>query len=202
MTVADVPNRRERKKLQTRDALEAAALRLFGEQGYDATTVEEIAEAADVAVRTFFRYFQSKQDVLFGDVAHDVAGRLRGALSAQSPDTPVITAVATALDAMELDNVEEERRQVLDRLQLVEKVPELGGAYHMLFQELHDVIADFVAGRAGAQPRELYPQLVASAAVGAVKTALCVFETQPDAAPIGEVRRRAYAALTAGLGEP
>ena len=191
-------NRRERKKLETRAALEAAALRLFAEQGYDATTVEEIADAADVAVRTFFRYFSSKQDVLFGDVARDITGRLSAALAARPAHEPAVVAVGAALDAMELDN-DEQRRQVLDRMRLMDKAPELGGTYHLLFQELHDVIAGFVADRAGAAPRDLYPQLVAAAATSAVKATLTVFEAHPDGEPISVVRLKAYAALTKGL---
>jgi hypothetical protein len=82
---------------------------------------------------------------------------------------------------------------------LVERVPELRGAYHVLFQELHDVIAEFVAARIGGPPQQLRPQLIASAAVGAIKTALTVLQTAPDGDPVGELRTRAYATLTAGL---
>src|SRR3954452_14672871 len=116
--------RRERKKQETRAALEAAALRLFAERGYEQTTVEDIADAADVAVRTFFRYFSSKQHVLFGDVAHSIVGRLETALRARPATEPPIEAVAAAMEDLELES-EEQYRQVMARMQLVRTMPEL-----------------------------------------------------------------------------
>ncbi len=59
---------RERKKARTKAALQQHALRLFGERGYQATTVEQIAEAAEVSPTTFFRYFPTKEDVVLYDV--------------------------------------------------------------------------------------------------------------------------------------
>ena len=61
------PDWRQRKKNATRDRIRASALRLFGEQGYDATTVEQIAAAAGVSHMTFFRYFPAKEDVALSD---------------------------------------------------------------------------------------------------------------------------------------
>lgn len=59
--------RRERKKQETRQALEAAALKLFRTKGYDQTKIEDITEMVDVSARTFFRYFDSKEAVVFGE---------------------------------------------------------------------------------------------------------------------------------------
>src|SRR5206468_10343193 len=61
------PGLRERKKQQTRESIAAAAHRLFVEHGYHATTLPDIAEAADVSTRTIFAYFPSKEDILFSD---------------------------------------------------------------------------------------------------------------------------------------
>src|SRR5688572_22511126 len=86
---------RERKKAATRRRLMEAALRLFGEQGFENTAIEDIAAAADAAPRTFFRYFPTKVDVLFAD--HDeLVALLRDTLAARRPEEPIVRAVRRA----------------------------------------------------------------------------------------------------------
>ena len=88
------PDWRQRKKTATRDRIRACALRLFGEQGYDATTVEQIAAAAGVSHMTFFRYFPAKEDVALSD-SYDP---LVASLIAQTPATlPTARRIRAAL---------------------------------------------------------------------------------------------------------
>src|SRR5215211_993117 len=86
---------RERKKARTRQALIDAALRLFAERGFEATTVADIADAADVSPRTFFTYFPAKEDVLFVG-AKDRIERLRDALAKRAPDESFLDALRRA----------------------------------------------------------------------------------------------------------
>jgi AcrR family transcriptional regulator len=88
------PDWRQRKKAATRDRIRAAALRLFLEQGYDATTVEQIAAAAGVSHMTFFRYFPAKEDVVLSDSYDPLIARLIG----QTPaGWPLVRRIRTAL---------------------------------------------------------------------------------------------------------
>lgn len=195
---ADLPgNRRERKKQETRAALEQAALRLFAEKGYEQTTVEEIAAAADVAVRTFFRYFSSKQHILFGDVAHQRINLLRTALAASPEDEPPLIAVQRVLEALDLDEAGE--KQLLPRLRLMERQPSLVTRYLHLNHDLRKLLEEFVAARCGAAPTDSYPLLVAAAAVSSWDVALRVWAAGDGRPCLAELRREAFRALTAGL---
>lgn len=197
----DLPaNRRERKKLETRAALEQAALRLFAEKGYENTTVEEISAAADVAVRTFFRYFSSKQHVLFGDVAHQRISHLRAALAASPPDETPLHAVGAVLDALDLD--QDEQEQIVVRLRLLEQQPSLIGMYLMLNYELRETVSEFVANRTGLPTDHFYPLLLAGAAVTSWDVALHTWLADTSGTAIlADLRRTAFGALTAGLPE-
>src|SRR5919198_3147412 len=84
-----LPGRRERKKLATRQALQAAALRLVAERGLDQVTVEDISEAADVAARTFFNHFSSKEEALLGDVPEKEATVHRMVVERPAMESPL-----------------------------------------------------------------------------------------------------------------
>jgi AcrR family transcriptional regulator len=94
--LAEPAGRRDRKKSETREALRAAAHRLFAEKGFSSTTIDDITDAADVSRRTFFRYYDSKDDLLRTDAA-DLLPVMLAALRSRPADEPPLMAILAAL---------------------------------------------------------------------------------------------------------
>src|SRR5271157_955664 len=116
---------RERKKIRTRQTIRREAFRLIDENGYANTTVEQIAEAAEVSPSTFFRYFPSKDTVLMADDLDNVTVE---ALGRQPADMPSLQAFRRALEITMATLSEEDWRFERDRLRLVLSIPELKAA--------------------------------------------------------------------------
>ncbi len=113
---------RERKKARTRAAIQRHALRLFREQGYDETTVSQIAEAAEVSESTFFRYFSTKEDVVLWD---DFDPRIVQAFMAQPRGTSPIQALRTALRQVMGQLPAGAQAELRERMDLILSVPEM-----------------------------------------------------------------------------
>ncbi len=137
--------RRERKKLETREALFRAAVQLFSARGVDETTVEDIADAVDVSARTFHRYFPSKEDVLFFDSA-DRRRRFAEALAARPDDEALLDSLRIAahdlVDAFLGDPDDDRRRLLLIRSSVTLRAKNL---HHT------DLLSQIVADHAGAR---------------------------------------------------
>jgi AcrR family transcriptional regulator len=99
---------RSRKKTKTREVIEDAALTLFAEQGYDSTTLEQIAERADISTATFFHYFRGKADVVLSGYASQIAPLCQAILERPSTESE-LTAVRNALLQTWIANVDLER---------------------------------------------------------------------------------------------
>jgi AcrR family transcriptional regulator len=164
------PGLRERRKALTAAELEAAAYRLFGERGFDAVTVDDIAAEADVSRRTFFRYFASKEDVLLAD--HFVQlRRLREAMAARPEDEPIVTALRNALLSMSTD-FEDRKEMVILRGRLMRDTPSLQ-ARSLVHQKLwEEAMQEMVAERLGVDPvTDLRPGVVSAATLAAMRVA-------------------------------
>src|SRR6266568_2071105 len=129
---------RERKKAKTRAAIREHALRLFREQGYSATTVEQIAAAAEVSPSTFFRYFPTKEDVVLQD---GMDTRMIEALRRQPADLSPIAAIRAASRQTWDSFTEAEWGLVYEGNTLIATVPEIRSRAMNEFARTIDVIA-------------------------------------------------------------
>jgi TetR/AcrR family transcriptional regulator, regulator of mycofactocin system len=160
---------RGRRPSTSREDVARAALDLFNRQGYDETTVDEIAGAVGVSRRTFFRYYESKRDVVWGEFDAELV-RLRAQLGAAPGDEPMMDVLRRAVVATNRFGAGE-LRELRIRMGLISSVPTLVAHSAVRYAEWCDVVAGFVAGRIGGSPDDLGPQTVARAALGAAMAA-------------------------------
>jgi AcrR family transcriptional regulator len=165
--------RRERKKRETRAALTAAALRLAVEKGPDNVTVEEISEAADVSVRTFFNYFSHKEHAILGRDPDDLAlalRRLREAPAGESPLTTLRLIIAKVID--DLNDVENRETDVSQRIGLLMHSPNLLAQFVVLGAEDERELAAALGERMGEPAGSPRPALLVGASTMAVRVAM------------------------------
>lgn len=160
-------------------ALELIALRLFAAQGFDDTTVDQIAAEAGVSRRTFFRYFDSKTEVLWGQFDLEVAS-LRDVLARAPSDVPVMAAVREAVLAVNHYSAEDVP-ELRARMGLINSTPELAASAALHYDAWERAIIDFVAERTG-QPRDsLYPVSVGRATLATCRAAYERWTARADA---------------------
>jgi AcrR family transcriptional regulator len=195
------PDRRERKKRETRRRLQVATLRLAAEHGLAGVTAEQIAEAADVSPRTFFNYFPSKEAALAGeDPERD--DRLRTALVARPAEEPPLAALRAILLDLAAELVDR-REEWQARLRVVRRDPQLLAAGFANWNRLEQSLALGVAERTGLDPeRDLYPSLLVTSMVGAVRTAALHWGADDGSSRLPDLVAEAIDALAAGLPPP
>jgi len=168
------PSLRERKKAKTRDSIQQQALRLFHEQGYEATTIDQIVEAAEVSQSTFFRYFPTKEDVLFYDTFDPI---LTTAVQNQPPELNIVAAVRAAFRDVSSDGMGPE----WERQKLILSTPELRPRLLDEFVRTLDAFTVVVAERSGRSPDDFAVRAVAGAIVGVGMAALFSVGDDPAA---------------------
>ncbi len=165
---ADRPARGRRQRTSHAE-LERVAFALFAAKGFDQTTIDDIAEAAGIGRRTFFNYYASKNDLVWGRFDHDVA-RLRRLLAAAPPEIALMDALREAV--VEFNRYDEavltEHRT---RMRLILHVPALQADSTLRYAQWATAVAEFVAARTGHPADGLVPRLVGQTALGAAITA-------------------------------
>jgi AcrR family transcriptional regulator len=159
---------RERKKAKTRAAIQAEALRLFREQGYDQTTVEQICEAAEVSESTFYRYFPNKPDVVLYDELDPLFVQ---ALKDQPPEMAPLAAIRAAFQTVFAALTPAQQADQQQRSTLSLAVPELRATILDQLAQGIELLAHTLAEREGRPDPDLADRTLAGAVVGAIMAA-------------------------------
>jgi AcrR family transcriptional regulator len=158
---------RERKRLETRQRITEQALRLFVARGFDRVTLDDIAAAAGISRRTFFHYFESKEDLAFAwlDSSTDA---MVAAVADQPKRLPML---AMALNAIVACAAPFPRDEAWALARLVQETPALRDRSQMKYGRLETALAAALAARKGLKPGDLKARLAAMTAAGALRVA-------------------------------
>jgi mycofactocin system transcriptional regulator len=195
--VAEV--RSGRPKATSRRTLERIALELFSEQGFDATTVEQISERAGVSRRTFFRYFDSKVAVLWSEFDQEVEilHQLLRQTPAEQPMTDAIRQAVLQANHYSVDDVAELRA----RMHVISTVPALSASATVHYDQWAAALSEFAARRLGLPPDALIPQAIGFSALGVCRAAFDQWVKRRDADLI-EYLDVALTAWSSGFSTP
>jgi len=164
------PTTRERRRQRTRHDLAEAALRLFEQQGFDRTPVEQIADAAAISVSTFFRLFPRKEDVVFYDLPERLDALRADFAAADHPTAWQTIRSAFVANAAMWDD--EDEAFGFARVKLFHSERALHARYLEICLEWEDAVAEIVASERGTDPRaDLFARLVATCTVSAFRAA-------------------------------
>jgi AcrR family transcriptional regulator len=190
---------RERKKARTRAAIREHAIRLFSENGYEKTTVDLIAAAADISPSTFFRYFPTKEDLVLQD---DLDVRMLEAFARQPAGVPPIAAIRAAVKEALGSFTEAEMDQIRVTTELSLTVPDIRARAMDEFARTIAVVGQAVADRCGRSPDDLPVRALAGAVIGvimAVSMPWSSFQGSPDALALFAQVDEALDLLESGL---
>ena len=163
-------NLRERNKARARLEIASAALALFAERGFQNVTVDDIVAAAGVSRRTFFRYFDTKEDALLADYPQ-LSDRLRQAFESHPHDVPVLEAIRQSLHAI-ADWYLERRDAVLARSHVIRGSSTPAARNLELLTQWEAVVAQVVAAKLGEDAAGLVPRTISATVIAAFRAAL------------------------------
>jgi mycofactocin system transcriptional regulator len=149
--------------------IERVAVGLFSERGFEQTTIDDIAQAAGIGRRTFFRYFSSKNDVIWGEFDAQLT-RLREVFASLPDDMPVDQGIARAVIAVNSypDEVLPDLRR---RMAVIAASPTLQAHSAIRYESWKQLVAEYVGGRLGQDPDDLTPRLAGAGALAAAEAA-------------------------------
>lgn len=187
---------REIKKRRTRQALIEAAMRLYREKGFDHVTVADIAREADIAPRTFFGYFETKEDVFLGR-GDDRLDLLVRAIRERDRRLPILAAIRPVL-LQDRESPEMTTARRLPELSELLRHPAVAHRLRERWNQWEDVLAQAIAEDVGARIGDPRPRVVAAAITGAIRVAAAAATEQPQRRR--QVAVEAFELLASGLG--